>query len=54
MQDRADRGRQFVTDALYPNDKIYASWTKDIRRILENALERPAYSVAAQMLDFNS
>ena len=54
MQDRADRGRHFVTDALYPNDKIYASWTKDLRRILENALERPAYSVASQMVDFNS
>jgi hypothetical protein len=54
MQDRAKRGRQFVTDALYPNDKIYESWTKDLRHILENALERPAYSVAAQMLDFKS
>ena len=54
MQERADRARHFVTDALYPNDKIYASWTKDIRRILENALERPAYSVASMMLNFNS
>jgi hypothetical protein len=52
MQERADRGRQFVEDALYPNDKLYASWTKDIRRILEQALERPAYTQASMISNF--
>ena len=49
MQERADRGRQFVTDALYPNAKLYAQWTRDLRRVLESALERPAYSQASQI-----
>ena len=46
MQDRVNRGREFVTDALYPNDKLYASWTKDIRQTLEKALEKPSYTQA--------
>lgn len=46
MQVRADRGRQFVTEALYPRDKLYAYWTKEIRRVLELCLERPSYSTA--------
>jgi len=43
LQDRVDRGRKFVTDALYPNDKIYAAWTHDLRQILEQAMEKPSY-----------
>ena len=46
MQDRVNRGREFVTDALYPNDKLYASWTRDIRQTLERALEKPSYTQA--------
>lgn len=46
MQERADRGREFVTDALYPNAKICERWTRDLRRILENAMERPAYAMS--------
>jgi hypothetical protein len=38
-----------VTDALYPNDKLYAQWTRDLRRVLESSLERPAYSQASQI-----
>lgn len=44
LQERVDRGRKFVTDALYPNIKIAARWTRDLRKILENALERPSYA----------
>jgi hypothetical protein len=44
MQVRADRGRQFVLDAMYPVDKVYARWTKEIRQLLERCLERPAYT----------
>lgn len=46
MQHRVDRGREFVFDALYPNAKIHARWTHSLRKILENALERPAYALA--------
>jgi hypothetical protein len=46
MQDRVDRGRKFVTDALYPNDKLYARWTQDLRQVLEHSLERPSYSMS--------
>lgn len=45
MQYRVDLGKKFVTDALYPNDKIYSRWTQDLRTILEAALERPSYAV---------
>ena len=44
MQERADRGRKFVVDALYPKDKVYEYWTRDIREMLETCLEKPAYS----------
>ena len=54
MQDRADRGRQFVTEALYPNDKIYAQWTRDLRQVLERALESPAYGTTSQIPQLRS
>lgn len=53
LQDRVDRGRKFVTDALYPNAKIYAQWTRDLRKVLELSLERPAYSMASQIPSFH-
>lgn len=43
LQDRVDRGRKFVTDICYPNDKVYAHWTADVRRILEQSLNMPSY-----------
>jgi len=46
LQERVNRGRKFVTDALYPNDKLYSSWTRDMRQTLEKAMERPAYAPA--------
>lgn len=46
MQERVDRGRKFVVESMYPVDKIYASWTSDIRDILELCLEQPSYSPA--------
>lgn len=46
MQVRVDRGRQLVTDALYPNDKLYAGWTHDLRQLLEKILEQPAYAIS--------
>jgi hypothetical protein len=49
MQERVDRGRKCVFDAMYPLDKIYASWTKDIRRILERCLESPSYGQASSI-----
>lgn len=44
FQERADRGRTFVTDAMYPLDKVQALWTEDIRGLLERCLEGPAYT----------
>jgi hypothetical protein len=46
LQERVNRGRKFVTDALYPNDKLYSKWTRDMRQTLEKAMERPAYAPA--------
>jgi len=54
MQDRATRGRQFVIEALYPNDKIYAQWTRDLRQVLERALEFPTYSPPSQIPQLRS
>ena len=53
LQERVDRGRKFVTDALYPNDKLYSRWTHDLRQILEDALEKPAYA-AANLIPYNN
>lgn len=44
LQERVNRGRSFVYDALYPNDKLYCSWTSDLRSFLESALE-PQYEM---------
>jgi len=49
FQERVDRGRRFVTEALYPNAKVYARWTRDLRRMLEDALSRPNYAPADQI-----
>lgn len=46
MQERADRGRKLIVESLYPADKLYANWARDIREILELCLERPSYSLA--------
>ena len=46
MQHRVDRGHKFVFDALYPNAKIHERWTHGLRQILEQALEKPAYTLA--------
>lgn len=45
FQPRVDRGRNFVYEALYPNDKLYYAWTADLRKYLEQALE-PQYAIA--------
>jgi hypothetical protein len=42
FQPRADHGRQFVTEALYPNDKLFQSWTSQLRELLELSLSTPA------------
>jgi len=47
MQERVDRGRRFVTEALYPNVKMVSRWTRELRDTLEQAIERPAYSTAS-------
>jgi len=44
LQDRVNRGRDFLFEALYPNDKLYYQWTHDLRRTLEQSLERPSYA----------
>jgi hypothetical protein len=49
MQYRADQGRKLVRDALYPNDKLYQSWTAKIRELLENCLETKSYTAAENM-----
>jgi hypothetical protein len=49
MQERADRGRQFILDAFYPNDKLFSNWTKHIRKLLENCLETKSYTAAENM-----
>ena len=46
MQDRANRGRQTVIDALWPNEKIYLMWTKSLRKVLEAVTSTNSYSTA--------
>ena len=46
MQERVDRGRKFVLDALWPNAKIHAMWTSQLRDVLENAVNTNSYSPA--------
>ena len=49
MQERVDRGRKFVLDALWPNEKIHAMWTSQLRDILENAVNTNSYSSAGRI-----
>ena len=44
LQGRVNRGRKTVLDALYPNEKIHARWTRQLRGILENAVSTQSYS----------
>lgn len=46
MQDRANRGRQLVTEALWPNEKIYSTWTRSLRKVLEEAANTNNYSTS--------
>ena len=46
FQDRADRGRKLLYTVMYPNDKMYASWTKKIRSYVESCLEPNSFSEA--------
>lgn len=44
LQEKADRGRNFVTDCLYPQSKLFDSWTQNIRKISEDILTTNGYS----------
>jgi len=46
MQERVNRGRKEVLDALWPNEKIHACWTQQLRTILEDAANTQNYSSA--------
>lgn len=46
FQDRADRGSQLVFDTLYPNDKVFRTWTSAMRGLMEEALTGPSYASA--------
>jgi hypothetical protein len=39
FQERADRGRECVYDALYPNAKVFRMWTSAMREIFERAAD---------------
>ena len=44
LQDRVNRGRQTVIEALWPNERIHSLWTKNLREILESAANTNSYS----------
>lgn len=46
MQERANRGRHFVTDALFPNAKVHSLWTHSLRKVLDNAISSNSYSMS--------
>ena len=50
FQDRADRGHKLVLDTLYPNAKVFATWTAAMRKMCEEALSGPAFAAAASFL----
>jgi hypothetical protein len=47
MQDRANYGADFMRDACYPLDKVYESWTSDLRQHLEDSMNQPAFSCSS-------
>lgn len=46
LQERVNRGRAEVLNALWPNEKIYDRWTKQLREVLENAVNTQNYSTS--------
>jgi len=46
LQEKANRGCDFVTDCLYPQSKLFDSWTRQIRDISERILTTNGYSPA--------
>ena len=49
MQQRADNGVKFMLDAMYPLDKLYESWTSDLREFLEDALSTNNFTTASNI-----
>jgi len=44
MQERTNHGIKFMRDAMYPLDKLFDSWTGDLRQHLEDALTSNIYA----------
>lgn len=51
FQERANRGRDLVYNVMYPNDKMYLSWTKKIRQYAESCLDTFSYTIADRIPD---
>ena len=49
MQSRVDRASDFVFDALYPNDRLYESWTRDLRELLERILSTSNFMLGSNI-----
>lgn len=46
FQERADYGRAFIAESLYPRDKLFNYWTGHLRALLDEILETTAFRSA--------